>query len=105
MADGAVYNVADTVNHFHPEGGILVDFDVGGLLGDELRLGGHHRAAGRRLRHFVLSAFAAVLAFNGRQKHVLNKALDERGFPRADRSDDTDVDIPARSFGDVPVYG
>ena len=96
-------HVAHAVDEPHGAARALIERDVHGLLGHELRLGGHHRAAAAALRQLILGALAAVDIVDVRDDLRFHEALDEGRFAGAHRADDTDIDVARRARGDVLI--
>ncbi len=96
-------HVSHAVDEPHGAARALIELDVDGLLRDELRLGGHHRAAAAALRQLILGALAAVDIVDVRDHLRFHEALDEGRFAGAHRADDADVNVPAGAGGDVLI--
>ena len=104
VADGAGHDVAHAVDEPHLEGSVLLHLHGGGLLWDELGLGGHDGPARGGLGQLVDGPLPGQALFHVGQDHRVHKLLYEGGFPRAHRAHHPHVDLPACAVLHVFVY-
>ena len=84
-------------------GRFTAESDLYGFARNKFRLGSGDGFARARLRQFVGSDFLLVFAGNVRHYKKFGKSFDERGFTDSDGTDDSDVNIAARSFADIVI--
>ena len=102
-ADGPVHKIAHGIDEPHGQARRSVRRDLHGFLRHEFRLRRHDRPAGAALRQLVARPLALIEILDIGDHQFLHDALDQRGFSRAHRSHHADVDVSARSSGNVGV--
>ena len=98
-------HVPHAVDEPHGKGRISLQLDADGLLRHEFRLRRHDGAAGAALGQLILRPVAAVGIVDVGQDLGLHEALDERGFARAYRADNADIDTAARAGRHILIDG
>ena len=99
------HDVAHAINHFDAQGSAIVDLNGHSLVGNEFGLGGHDRLARSRLRHFVTRTLTRVSFANVGKHEGFHKAFDKGGLPGTYGADDPDIDVAARTLGNILING
>ena len=103
LADGSLHHVAHAVDKPHGAVSPVRQLDLGGLLRDELGLGGHDGPAGAALGQLIPGPLLPVHVIDVGDHLGLHEPFDERGLPGAHGAHHTDINIPSGAGGDILI--